>query len=564
MNPKKLTPLVFIMFFLLSIISNNLFCQSNKAIKYQSIIRDSKGKVIENQNVSIKINIIQNSPSGLTVYSEKHDVISNQFGLINIEIGNGDVLSGNYLNINWGGADHFAQIEIDENNGRNYHVMGVSQLMYVPYALHAETVSNKDDADADPGNEIQILSISNDTILLSNGGYAKLPAGFSGSFNDLIDVPVNLDTDATNDFNGDYNDLINQPSIPSNVSELTNDAGYLMDEVDGSVTNEIQVLSISNDTILLSNGGFELYEFGDLFEDEELNWEKKIVFSNEERIITQDFCEETGKWSEFVTVHTKDNPPATDVLPEYVGLNPTPDKWEDIANVKEWPKGMELWKMIKKEMGDYGIVGMPSGVETLILKRPENIYEFYENPIKYFEIRDKMIEKMEARMKIISTLDEKPDFLFCGASGSLVFQSPDIFRELVLPALKKVTKLAADIGIPTHVHSCGPETELVKIAAEETYLTIIDPLEIPPMGDCNLAELKKLYGDKIILKGNLHTTKVMLNGSKEDVIEASKKAIDDAASGGGFVLSTGDQCGRDTLDENIFAMVETARSYGKY
>ena len=312
------------------------------------------------------------------------------------------------------------------------------------------------------------------------------------------------------------------------------------------------------------DGGFEVYEFGDLFEDEEMKWEKKIIIRDETRIITQDFCEKTGEWSKFVVVHTKDNPPATDIIPELVGLNPVPDTWQDVTNVKEWPKGMELWKIIKKEMGENGIVGMPSGVETLILKRPENIYEYYENPQKYYAIRDKMIEKMEKRIKIIAALEEKPDFLFCGASGSLIFQSPDIFRELALPALKRVTELAAELGIPTHVHSCGPEKELVKMATEETKLTIIDPLEIPPMGDCNLAELKKLYGKKIILKGNLHTTKIMLNGSKADVIEASKRAIDDAATGGGFVLSTGDQCGRDTPDENIFAMVETARTYGKY
>jgi uroporphyrinogen decarboxylase len=56
----------------------------------------------------------------------------------------------------------------------------------------------------------------------------------------------------------------------------------------------------------------------------------------------------------------------------------------------------------------------------------------------------------------------------------------------------------------------------------------------------------------------------MLNGSVQDVIDASKKAIDDAAAGGGFILSTGDQCGRDTPEENIFAMIETARTYGKY
>lgn len=64
--------------------------------------------------------------------------------------------------------------------------------------------------------------------------------------------------------------------------------------------------------------------------------------------------------------------------------------------------------------------------------------------------------------------------------------------------------------------------------------------------------------------GNLHTTNVMLHGSADDVRVASRAAIDAAAGGGGFILSTGDQCGRDTPDENIRAMVETARTYGKY
>jgi uroporphyrinogen decarboxylase len=130
--------------------------------------------------------------------------------------------------------------------------------------------------------------------------------------------------------------------------------------------------------------------------------------------------------------------------------------------------------------------------------------------------------------------------------------------------VKKAIEMATAAGIPTHIHSCGPEKELVKIMAEETSLTIIDPLETPPMGDCDLAELKRLYGDRIVLKGNLHTTDVMLRGTVDEVIRASKKAIDDAAAGGRYVLSTGDQCGRDTPDENISAMIETARTYGRY
>ena len=71
--------------------------------------------------------------------------------------------------------------------------------------------------------EVQILNISNDTIYLTGGSFVKLPAGFSG----------------------DYNDLINKPT---NVSAFNNDAGYL--------TEEHQMLRISNDTIYLTGGSF--------------------------------------------------------------------------------------------------------------------------------------------------------------------------------------------------------------------------------------------------------------------------------------------------------------------
>ena len=84
------------------------------------------------------------------------------------------------------------------------------------------------------------------------------------------------------------------------------------------------------------------------------------------------------------------------------------------------------------------------------------------------------------------------------------------------------------------------------------------------MGDCCLADLKKRFGNRIVLKGNLHTTEVMLRGTVDEVKAACRKAIDDAARGGGFILSTGDQCGRDTPDENLHAMVKTARTYGRY
>ena len=295
------------------------------------------------------------------------------------------------------------------------------------------------------------------------------------------------------------------------------------------------------------DGGFELYMFGDLFGDWGPPWESRIVHRYPDgRFVTQDYCPETGEWRRDVVVHTRDNPPATNIAPHKIGLPPTPAQWEPIEGVREWPQGLELWKLIRREMGDAGVLGMPSGASTCLLANPEEIYAFHEDPRPFYERRERMIERVEQRMARIATLDVRPDFLFCGGSGTLVFQSPRIFRELGLPVLKRATELALKIGIPSHVHSCGPEHELVRIAAEETDLTVIDPLEVPPMGDCDLAELKRRWGSQIVLKGNLHTTAVMLHGSAEEVVAASKKAIDDAAAGGGFILSTGDQCGRDT------------------
>jgi len=314
------------------------------------------------------------------------------------------------------------------------------------------------------------------------------------------------------------------------------------------------------------DGGFELYDFGDLFGDSEPSqWEQRIVHRNRDgSFVTQDFNTEMGDWRREVVVHTADNPLATGLQPAKLGLPAAPATWKPITGVREWPAGMALWQHIRRELGEHGVLGMPCGATTCLFSGPDDIYAYAEKPGRFHERRDAMIRQITANMEKIAGMEDRPDFLFCGCSGSLVWQTPAIFRELALPVLKHVTELACDLGIPTHVHSCGPERELVRMAVEETKLSVIDPLEVPPMGDCDLTELKRLYGGRIVLKGNLHTTAVMLRGGVDDVVRASKKAIDDAAAGGRFILSTGDQCGRDTPDGNLRAMVETARTYGKY
>lgn len=190
------------------------------------------------------------------------------------------------------------------------------------------------------------------------------------------------------------------------------------------------------------------------------------------------------------------------------------------------------------------------------------IYAYYDYPDLFAELVE-MHEKYCLR-KLEMYIDAGIECIFTSGSGSITLQSPELWRKLTFHSVKRIAKICKEAGVVSGVHSCGKERYIVEACANETDINFINPLEIPPMGDCALAECKQNFGDKIALMGNLHTTNVMLMGSRELVRLESLRAILDAGIGGGFVLSSGDQCGRDTPDENIFEMVKVAKEFGKY
>ncbi len=132
------------------------FAQTPQSFKYQAVARNAGGEFLTMQNVSLQISILQTEVGGTAVYVETHSIQTNEFGLINLEIGNGDLVSGDISTINWSADSYFVKIEMDATGGTNYEEMGTSQLLSVPYALHALTVT--DEADpvfvAHPANNI--------------------------------------------------------------------------------------------------------------------------------------------------------------------------------------------------------------------------------------------------------------------------------------------------------------------------------------------------------------------------------------------------------------------------
>ncbi|MHB1460017.1 MAG: uroporphyrinogen decarboxylase family protein [Armatimonadota bacterium] len=292
-------------------------------------------------------------------------------------------------------------------------------------------------------------------------------------------------------------------------------------------------------------------------------WKEAIVHTTPERIYTRMHIQLEGdhQWSDFCHVYYIADPPTHHVRLSKVGLPAEPPtSWEDVVPRTSY-SGVDAYYAASEYMGDAGVVGIAEGLPGLGLE-PESMYEWYDNPDAVRERCQAYHEQIVRRTKKIVKI--KPDFLLLGVSGFMISNPEPIFRELALPTLKEVTAICKAAGVPSQLHCCGPEYSLVKMAALETDLSNINPLEVAPMGDCDLARVKREFGHKISLMGNLHTTSVMLHGSPQKVADESRKAIDAAAAGGGFILSTGDQCGRDTPFDNIHAMIDTARNYFKY
>ncbi len=160
--------------FILFMFAITTIAQVPQGFNYQAVIRNSSGDIIQDQNVSVRISILQGSTTGNSEYTETHSTQTNAFGLINLIIGQGES-SDNFTTIDWSNLPYYLKIDIDLNDGSGYTEFGTSQLLSVPFAMYAGNTENSDDADADPTNELQVLSISNDTIYLSQGSFVKLP-----------------------------------------------------------------------------------------------------------------------------------------------------------------------------------------------------------------------------------------------------------------------------------------------------------------------------------------------------------------------------------------------------
>lgn len=116
-----------------------VYAQAPQKFSYQAVLRNTSGNLIADSSVGVRISIYLNSTSGSAVYVESHQVSTNSNGLINIQVGGGSVISGNFSTIDWASGVYYIKSEVDPTGGRNYVISQTSQLLSVPYALSALT-----------------------------------------------------------------------------------------------------------------------------------------------------------------------------------------------------------------------------------------------------------------------------------------------------------------------------------------------------------------------------------------------------------------------------------------
>ena len=220
---------------------------------------------------------------------------------------------------------------------------------------------------------------------------------------------------------------------------------------------------------------------------------------------------------------------------------------------------------VKEAHGEYPVIGlghcagsfpylMRGGIDKLT-------YDIYRNP----DFAKRLIKIVaDTNFEIAKQMLDRGIDVFVAADDIAetrsTFFPPRIFREFFFPYLKRLIDECHRRGVLFMKHSDG---NLSPILGDLISLGIdgLHPIDPSAM---NLAEVKRRYGHKIFLRGNVDCTHVLPYGDEEDVRIEVRRCIDEAAEGGGFILSDSNSMHSNVKTENVLVMIDEGRRYGRY
>jgi len=134
-----------------------------------------------------------------------------------------------------------------------------------------------------------------------------------------------------------------------------------------------------------------------------------------------------------------------------------------------------------------------------------------------------------------------------------------LFDEFVMPYDRLLGDVINRHGARWRAHCHGRCMGFLERFAD-AGITAVEPLEIPPTGDCDLAEAKRRVGDRLLLSGNIPTER-FVTMTPAEVRDMVKAAIDAGAPGGGFTLAPSNGHGLQCTDEELARTIANCEAY---
>ena len=157
------------------------------------------------------------------------------------------------------------------------------------------------------------------------------------------------------------------------------------------------------------------------------------------------------------------------------------------------------------------------------------------------------------------------DFLWMGEDlGTQIAPliSLDLYRRVVRPLHQQFIDLAKSFDLPVMIHTCGSSSWAYEDFIE-MGINAVDTLQ-PEAANMSPAFLKKTFGGRLAFHGCISTAGPVAKGTVEETIDYCRKTLDIMMPGGGYCFAPTHSLQDNSPTENVVAMYDTAREYGKY
>jgi uroporphyrinogen decarboxylase len=152
------------------------------------------------------------------------------------------------------------------------------------------------------------------------------------------------------------------------------------------------------------------------------------------------------------------------------------------------------------------------------------------------------------------------------ASQNQTLVAPETYRKLIKPRharLFSFIKQQAKVPVKIFYHSCGAVASIIPDLID-AGIDILNPVQVSATG-MDTRQLKRRFGkDLTFYGGGVDTQQVLPRGAPAQVREEVRRRIEDLAPGGGFIFNTVHNIQADVPPENIIAMWEAMREFGRY